>query len=348
VIDFRYHLVSIVAVFLALGLGLVLGSTALQPYVVRTLKKASANEKARIDQLFTAQGQLKGEIAGDQAFLQAAAHQLVGNLLAGEHVVLVTAPGAPGQVTTGISQLLKKDAGAVVTGEVQLQPSFVDNTPATNSKLAAITKQAAAQVGTTLVAGSPVAQAGQVIGGALLTRDGPGQPVAGQRDSSSKAVLTGFAAAGFLTVSGQPPARATLAVVIVPAAPPSTNPSNPASQALVTFAQQLKRAGRGTVVAGSVSGSGPGSAIDVMRNGGRAGGMSSVDNADYAIGQIVVAQALYGQLNGVSGSYGWTSSANSAGPSPVPSAPPSATPTATPRSQRGKRPTPAPSPSVTP
>src|SRR5262249_31381561 len=128
---------------------------------------------------------------------------------------------------------------------VQLQPSFLDNTPATNSKLAVITRQVL-PVGTTLAAGSPVAQASQVLAGALMTRDGPAQPIAGQRDSTSTAVLDGFAAGGFLSVSGQPPARATLAVVIPPAAPPSANDSDPASQALVTFAQQLQQIGQNT------------------------------------------------------------------------------------------------------
>ena len=37
-IDFRYHVVSIVAVFLALALGLFLGSTTLQDAVVHSLK----------------------------------------------------------------------------------------------------------------------------------------------------------------------------------------------------------------------------------------------------------------------------------------------------------------------
>jgi len=56
----------------------------------------------------------------------------------------------------------------------------------------------------------------------------------------------------------------------------------------------------------------------VMRNGGRAGHLSSVDNADHAIGQIVVAQALYEQLRGVSGSYGAGPGATAPGPSPAP------------------------------
>ena len=93
--------------------------------------------------------------------------------------------------------------------------------------------------------------------------------------------------------------------MITPATPASTNDSNEPSQALVTLAQQLDLAGQGTVVAGSMAGSGPGSAIDVMRADGRAGHLSSVDNADSPVGQIVVAQALFEQrTHGKSGSYG--------------------------------------------
>jgi hypothetical protein len=40
VIDFRYHLVSIVAVFLALAVGVVLGSAALNGPVVAGLRKS--------------------------------------------------------------------------------------------------------------------------------------------------------------------------------------------------------------------------------------------------------------------------------------------------------------------
>jgi hypothetical protein len=137
-----------------------------------------------------------------------------------------------------------------------------------------------------------------------------------------------LAGAGFLTKSGQPWDRATLAVVIIPATPQTTDDTNPESQALVTLAQQLNLAGLGTVVAGTVAGSGPGSAIDVMRAGGRAGHLTSVDNADYTIGQIVVAQSLADLQHGHSGSYGVTSTASAAGPSPPPSPTPTVSPSA--------------------
>ena len=38
-VDFRYHLVSIIAVFLALAIGIVVGTTALNGYVVDDLRK---------------------------------------------------------------------------------------------------------------------------------------------------------------------------------------------------------------------------------------------------------------------------------------------------------------------
>ena len=142
--------------------------------------------------------------------------------------------------------------------------------------------------------------------------------MAGQRDAASVALLSGFGAGGFLTVTGHPDARATLAVVIIPDSPQSTSLSDPQSQRLVTLAQQLNLAGQGTVVAGSVAGSGPGSAIDVMRNGGRAGHLSSVDNADHAVGQIVVAQALYEQLRGSAAATAPALGATAPGPSPAP------------------------------
>jgi Copper transport outer membrane protein, MctB len=323
VIDFRYHLVSIVAVFLALGLGLVLGSTTLKPSVLTGLEKTSSAEKRQIDHLYATQGQLTRQLSSNESFAQAASGQLLGHLLEGQRVVIVTAPGAPSGIASGVTQMLGK-SGATVTGEVQMQPKFFDTTAASQTELSLLT-QRLTPAGMTLLPGSAQAQAAQVLGSALLTRDGPGQPAPGQQDSASVSVLNGFAAGNFLSVSGHPAARATLAVVIPPASPPPVNASDAASQFLVTLAQKLHQAGQGTVVAGSIAGSVPNSAIDVMRSG-REGHMSSVDDADTVIGQIVVVQALFEQMHGGRGSYGVTSSADAAGPSPAPSASP--TPTA--------------------
>jgi hypothetical protein len=316
-IDFRYHLVSIVAVFLALGLGIIFGATALQPTAIGVLKRTSQQEHQQIGSALAANRQQALQIERNDQFAESATSLLIGQLLAGERVVVVQAPGASGQVVSGVVQALTV-AGATISGEVQLQDKFFDVSPATQEQLGQLAQQFA-PAGVTLQ-GTPLAQASQVIAGAILTRDGPGQPVAGQRDSASAALLSGFAAGSFLTISGHPDARATLAVVVIPENPPPPNGPDTASRGLVAFAQQLDQAGQGTVVAGSVAGSGQGSAIDVMRSG-EAGHLSSVDDADHMIGQIVVVQALDEQLRGASGAYGSTSSATMAGPSPAPTPP---------------------------
>jgi Copper transport outer membrane protein, MctB len=319
-IDFRYHLVSIVAVFLALGIGLLLGATALQPSTLAGLIKTSQRERHQIDSLIAGNGQLNRQISSNDQFAAANAPLMLGQLLAGERVVVVEAPGASGQVVSGIDQALT-EADAIISGHIQIQSRFFDVSPATQEQLTQLAQQFA-PAGVTLH-GSPVAQASEVLADAILTKDGAGQPGAGAADSASAALLSGFGAGGFLTRSGHPEARATLTVVVTPESPSTTSDSNPASQRLVTLAQALNLVGQGTVMAGSVSGSGPGSAIDVIRAGGRGGRISTVDDADHTIGQIVVAQALYEQLRGISGSYGSTSSAAAPGPSPAPTPSPS-------------------------
>jgi hypothetical protein len=325
-IDFRYHLVSIVAIFLALSLGLLLGSTELKPYVQRGLNGLSKTEQRQIDTLLGEKQQLQGQISSENQFALANAPAMLHNVLAGQHVVLVLAPGAPGSVTSGVAQAVQT-AGATVTGQLQLPTAFFDTSAASSQKLSQVAQQYAEPAGLTL-AGTAQAQASELLAHVIMTQGGPGQPLPGERDTVSVQAVQALAGAGFLTKSGQPWDRATLAVVIIPGTPPSIDDTNAESQQLVTLAEQLNLAGLGTVVAGTVAGSGPGSAIDVMRAGGRAGHLTSVDNADYPIGQIVVAQSLADMEHGKSGSYGVTATASAPGPSPPPSPVPTVSPTA--------------------
>ena len=69
-IDFRYHLVSIVAVFLALAIGIVVGSTALKPAVLTGLQKTATAEKGRIDALFAKNAQLNNQLKAAESYAQ--------------------------------------------------------------------------------------------------------------------------------------------------------------------------------------------------------------------------------------------------------------------------------------
>lgn len=324
-IDFRYHLVSIIAVFLALAVGVVLGSAALNGPITAELRKSVTALRHEENNQNSQNRALKNQISSDQQFEQAAEPVLLDRLLAGQRVVLVTAPGAPSVVTTGVTQALT-EAGAKLTGQVNVQSTFFDPSSSTRAALGLLT-QKLTPTGVILQTGTAQAQAAQLIASAILTQAGIGQPASGSQDSAGTAILNGFVTGGFLSVSEPAMVHATLAVVIIPASPPATNDSNAPTQALVALSQQLRAAAQGTVVVGSVNGSGPGSAIHLIRSAGQADSLSTVDNADTISGQVVVAQALYELLaKAKPASYGTGSGASAVVPTPMPTA--SASPSA--------------------
>ena len=347
-IDFRYHLVSIVAVFLALAVGIVLGSTELRGAALSALDRTSSALSAKLNAADAENSALQQEVNGDRAFAQAAEPALLAHLLDGQRVVLITAPGAPAGVISGITTALG-DAGATVSGQVGLSARFAD-TSASNLSLLDQLTQRVVPSGLTLANGTPQQQAAQVLASALVSSGSPSSGSGGSGGSSGsgshpgdsaavQTILSSYSAGQFITVTGQPAQGATLAVIVTPSSAPADGDSDPANQAIVSLAQEFGTGSDATVVAGPSSGSGQGSAISAVRSSGAANSVSTVDNADQVTGQIVVVQALHQQLNGHKpGSYGTQSDANSAGPSPapVPSVSPSASTGAT-TSAKGKK-----------
>ncbi|MGP0023577.1 MAG: copper transporter [Streptosporangiaceae bacterium] len=336
-IDFRYHLVSIVAVFLALAVGIVLGSTELRGAAISALDQTSNALSSKLNAADNENSALQQQVNGDRSFAQAAEPVLLAHLLEGRRVVVITAPGAPNTVVSGITTALG-DAGATVSGQVALSAKFAD-TSASNLSLLSQLTQKVAPVGLTLANGTPQQQAAQVLASALVS-SGPASSssapagsgsggsggLGGSAGSGSQAasqaaqtILASYSAGQFITVSGQPAQGATLAVIVTPATVPSGGNPDPSNQAIVSLAQEFGSGSAATVVAGPSSASGQGSAISAVRSSGAADDASTVDNADQVSGQIVVAQALEQQMNGHKpGNYGIQSDANSVGPSPAP------------------------------
>lgn len=123
-VDFRYHLVSIIAVFLALAVGLVLGTTALNGPIKADLQR-------HIDQLVGEKRDLQQTVTRSEQALSSAESQLgarlpalVHNQLAGERVLLVSAPGASGDLRDSLADVVSA-AGATVTGRLRLGDDYV-------------------------------------------------------------------------------------------------------------------------------------------------------------------------------------------------------------------------------
>jgi hypothetical protein len=328
VIDFRYHLVSIVAVFLALAIGLVVGSTALQPAVISTFNKASSAEAQRNKSLYAHNSQLKAQIAANESFAQAAERNLLHGLLDGQRVVLILAPNSDGPTVDGVTRALA-GAGATVTGQVILSAQFFDTGTVTEQQLTSDASRLASGLALPKSNAEPQISgqqaASQVIAAAIANKDGVPTLTPGH----TQQILTGFG--GFVQVNGPSGSsslsgQATMAVVVVPGTVPSAKTSGPFNSALIALANDLQEVSKGAVLTGPLLGSGPRSAIDSVNSGAAGVTLSTVDNADTTTGQIMVAQALSELLkpNATPTAYGVRPGTV---PSPAPSASPSSSPT---------------------
>jgi hypothetical protein len=337
VIDFRYHLVSIVAVFLALAIGIVLGAAELQGPTYNLLNGTTAKLQNELNQANSQRDMAEEQANAGDAYAEAVEPVVLHNLLAGQKLLIVTEPGAQGSVVSGITSAAN-DAGAEVTGQINLQAKFFDTSDTTQDSLNQINLDVASHAGLTLDNTETYQQqAAQVIASQILTKSqGSATGIAGSgagQDTNTATMLSAYAYAGFLTTSGQPAATATIAVVITPQTAPSDGSADSLDQLLIPVAQELAASSAATVVAGSSAGSGPGSPIAVLRSNNVANEVSTIDDADYVSGQSVVIEALAIQLNGGKpGSYGFASNgANAVAPSaaPTPTGSPSPSPTPT-------------------
>ena len=364
-IDFRYHLVSIVAVFLALAIGIVLGSTELQGTAYNILNSTTAKLQSELDQASSQRDAAQTQASVGDAYAQAVEPVVLHNLLAGQRLLIITEPGAPASVVAAISNAATAYAGATVTGQIALQNKFFDNSDTTLDGLNQINLAMAQTAGIALGSGETYQQqAAQLIASEILTK-APGspavqsasaqptssqpagtqptstpsassqsagsQPSSGQQDTDVQSMLAAYAQAGFLTTSGQPATQATLAVVVTPQTAPADGSADQIDQLLVPLAEELGAHASAAVVAGTSAGSGAGSPIAVLRSSNAADLVSTVDDADFVSGQSVVIQALAAQLNGGKpGSYGIAANGASAvAPSPAPMPSVSASPSAT-------------------
>ena len=124
-VNFRYHIVSLIAVFVALCLGVVLGAGPLQSRISSGLASkattASSNEAL-------AQAQNNGKIEA-RAVSELAQSRLNGSLN-GVSVALVTVPGTDSADVDSMRQTLGQ-AGAQVSGEAELTNTWLSADSAT-------------------------------------------------------------------------------------------------------------------------------------------------------------------------------------------------------------------------
>jgi hypothetical protein len=131
VINFRYHVVSLTAVFLALAIGLVVGTAALNGPAVDALND-QVNGISRQNQQYRDQvNHLKDEANTQEQFAIDAAPIMLADKLKNERVMIVALPSASKYVKDVADTL--KIGGAKITAQVEIQDKFTES--ANNSQL---------------------------------------------------------------------------------------------------------------------------------------------------------------------------------------------------------------------
>jgi hypothetical protein len=125
VISLRQHAISLAAVFLALAIGVVLGSGLLSNTMVSGLRDESRNLHGQINTLSDQKNQLNQKLGSANAFDAQMAGRMVHDAMNGKSVVIFRAPDAKDDDVDAVSKIVVQ-AGGAVTGTVSLTQEFVD------------------------------------------------------------------------------------------------------------------------------------------------------------------------------------------------------------------------------
>lgn len=298
-IDFRYHIASIISIFLALMVGIVLGTSLLQEPALKTTQDLTAQLATTNEELRTQIKALERFQAENDAYIAAATPERVAELLRGERVLLMEAPDANPAVREAIQKTLIQ-AGADYAGQVTLKDAYVDQQRL--DQLGMLVNRLMPVDMLTDTAATPYEKAAMLLAAALMSND---SARTGTLNKENSTVLDEFERAGLLSIDREPGKRATIAVMIAPEDPYEGENAEAQASALVSLAARLDAASRGTVLAGGNTAALPGGLITALRDKNETiEHITTVDTADTPLGRITVVYALQEQLTGRAGHYG--------------------------------------------
>lgn len=304
-IDFRYHIVSIVSIFLALAVGIVLGAGPLQGEIGSTLQNEVAGlreDKALLnDELDLTRAQVEQR----DAYLAAVSDRVLSGALDGRSVAVVVLPGADAAVAESIVEAVRT-AGGRVASTTSVAAEWVSTDETVTSDRDAAVQQAATEAGVDLTRADGAPR--DALLAALVSRSAPVGD-SGPDDPTARAGLEVLADAGLLSLDAEEFGRAELAVVVGGAVADGDDDARAAAAAAwVELVGAIDDRSRGTVLAADVPSEGEGvSVIAVLRDGDSDADPASVSGVDDAAGPVGLASvvfALVQQDGGGAGQYG--------------------------------------------
>ena len=137
-VDFRYHLISLIAVFLALGLGILMGTVVLNDELVDSLRRDISQVRERNEGLEEEINSLDRRNAAADAFASETVPWLTNGVLEGRVVVLVQLEGTDGDMVGSLREEIE-DAGGEIPTTLTLADRFELEDPIERDQLALIT-----------------------------------------------------------------------------------------------------------------------------------------------------------------------------------------------------------------
>ncbi|WP_278265418.1 copper transporter [Nocardia sp. AG03] len=304
-ISLRQHAISIAAIFLALAIGVVLGSQTLAADLVSGLRSERGDLREQVDTLTVRNEQLTARLDTADQFVAGAAGRILGGTLADRSVVVFSTPDADPTDIDGVSRALET-AGAAVTGRIALTETFTDAGEGDRMR-SALTNivPAGAQLHTGAV--DQGSMAGDLLGLTLLLDPATNQPRSTPQELAL--ALETLRGGGFLAYGDTPVRPAQLAVVVTGDGVVSDTGQG---ATIARFTGAVRARAAGTVLAGRAGAAEGDGAIAVVRaQAPLAASVTTVDNADREIGRVTTALAFTEQLSGGAGRYGTSSTATS-------------------------------------
>jgi hypothetical protein len=294
VISLRTHAISLAAVFLALAIGVALGSGLLSNTVLSGLRNDKQELQNQIDGLTEQKNAVNEKLSAAGEFDSQMSPRILRDTMSGKSVVVFRTPDAEDDDVDGLSRMVEQ-AGGTVTGTVSLTEEFVDANSA--EKLLSVVNSpivpAGAQLNTTSV--DQGSQAGDLLGITLLVNRDPKAPPVNDQDRAT--VLTALRDTGFVTYGTERIGAANAALLVTGGGLGDDGGNKGATVA--RFAAGLAPHGSGTVIAGRDGSASGTAAVAVTRSdAGLTSAVSTVDDVDAASGRITAVLALQDLING--------------------------------------------------
>jgi Copper transport outer membrane protein, MctB len=308
VIDFRYYLVSIVSIFLALAVGIVLGAGPLQGDIGTRLTEQTAALRSEKTQLRTELDTAKKGASARDTFSSAVAPAVVKGRLTGKTVALVVAPGVDADLVKSTTTSLIA-AGARVGSTITLTDNWAD--PSKTTMRNTVASPFASLVKAPGEASSPDQLAASVLAHAILA----GTDHSTERlPASAGAALNGLKAGDLINVTPDQIVSSSSVVFLGgPVRGTSQADTDARLASYVQLVRSLDAAGSGAVVAAKTNTTDATKSADlvaaVRKDSDAVKVISTVDDADLPMGQNTFVLALAQQYGGGSGHYGLASDA---------------------------------------